>query len=180
MAIHIPAPDKDDLISAERVRQYFDTPVKTADGTDYKLDGALDNGSNALCGASTARRNALNDKAPDAIEALYLPLLSPDKHSYQGLSDVDDAFERWKKIRITLEDINSGRIGAIIPTKKSVHKAFDGAYHCFDAAPENTAAKHYRDLLTQAAQILEIPPLGQSFAQRIEANPKVLSGRINP
>lgn len=168
MMILIPKPDSKELVTAEAVAAYFKTPAILSDGTRCGLDDALDHASNSLAMAAGARSLSLLGQGPDRASASYLPLLSPDKHSYQGLCDVRDAYERWKASRIQFEKMHHGDNSALPPTKASMQRILNDVYTCFDDNPDNQQACHFRELLQQSAQIFELPPLGKNSTRHTE------------
>lgn len=168
MAImQIPPLTPEELVSAEKIKEYFETSAKTFDGRDYRLDNALDHGSNAL---GLTRRAIIDLSAGKSVDvsdenchyAYAIALLSPEKRSFEGIEVAFEAQKIWQEVRQDLYKyaIENSNI-AIAISKNRAHRLMDAAFRCFDANPENLEAKHYRDLLQQAAGILELPLLGE-------------------
>lgn len=150
MTISLPEPDK--LVSAEKIKLYW-----------AELDGLLDHGSNALAMATAGRREAITGD-DDGFAIIGLSILSPKKLSYQGLEEVHAAYNEWKTVRQNFEKISKDTPFALPTTKATAHRVMDAAFHCFDENPDNAKAKHYPDLLQQAAKILGLEPLGKATA----------------
>ena len=93
-----------------------------------------------------------------------MKLLSPQKLNFHGLEDILEAYELWRNVRLQMEKIRDNNPQQAVPISKArAHRAMDSVFRCFDEKPENLEAKHYRDLLQQAAGILELPPLGEEI-----------------
>jgi hypothetical protein len=112
---------------------------------------------------SDIRRQVMAGTEVDQMNKPFFQLLSPKKHTYEGLESVLEAYQRWLAVRHALRKIKDEDRFAAPVSKDRAHKAMDAAFRCFDENPENLKAKHYRDLLQQAAQILELPPLGKEI-----------------
>jgi len=170
MAImQIPVPKPEELVSAEKIKEYFETSAKTFDGRDYTLDSALDHGSNALGLTRTALIDLSAGKSVDVSDenlhyAYAIALLSPEKRSFEGIEVAFEAQKIWQEVRQDLYKCGIKNSNyAIAISKNRVHRVMDSAFRCFDENPENLEAKHCRDLLQQGAKILDLPPLGEEI-----------------
>lgn len=161
-SMQIPSPKPEELVSTDKIKEYLSKPTTSFEGREgYTLDGALDNGSNALAMSTGAMRFiSQGQEITDGMVLIGLRLVAPTKHNYQGLDEVYDSYDAWKRVRIAFQKIAKDDNSAIPVTKVTAHKAMNRAFLCFDPDPNNLKAKFYRDLLQTSAKILELQPLG--------------------
>lgn len=164
------------LISEEAVGKFTSTAIQNSGGRDSTIAIQVNEAMNTLSYSKSARLSLSQSKEIDSITDAKIAQIAPAKRTYAELEKVQNVYLSLRERLFELENIGENDPIYPPPTKASVHRAFQAAFDCFDPSPENTGAAHFRDVLQQAAGILDIPALSALHTQRVAKRKSRASG----